>query len=146
MYCFLVISIFNQHCQWITWLFSIYMHINKELFENAPTYMIIRPSLKEGLYMSDRQTSKCIFKLTCIHVQIFTNPHEYYDKSVSYSFASFHKSIWIWWHIWMTLVTNTHKDYSKSTGISWHIWMTLVTNMHEDDNKSTWILWQIWMI
>ena len=31
---------------------------NKELFKNAPPYMIIRPSLKGGLYMSAGQTSK----------------------------------------------------------------------------------------
>ena len=37
---------------------------NKELFENAPPYMIIRPFPKGGLYMSARQTSKFIFKLT----------------------------------------------------------------------------------
>ena len=41
---------------------------NKELFENAPPYMIIGPLLKGGLYMSAVQTSKLIFKLTCIHV------------------------------------------------------------------------------
>ena len=119
---------------------------NKELFKNAPPYMIIRPSLKGGLYMSAGQTSKWIVKITYIHVQLLTKPHEYYDKSVYYSFASYHKSIWIWWQIWMTLVTNTHKDYSKLTGKSWQLWMTLVTNTHEDDSKSTWILWQILMI
>ena len=31
---------------------------NKELFENAPPYMIIRTSLKGGLYLSAGQTSK----------------------------------------------------------------------------------------
>ena len=32
--------------------------LNKELFENAPPYMIIRPSLKGCLYMSAGHTSK----------------------------------------------------------------------------------------
>ena len=32
--------------------------MNKELFKNAPPYMIIRPSLKGGLYMSAGQISK----------------------------------------------------------------------------------------
>ena len=73
---------------------------NKELFENSPPYMIIRPSLKKALYMSARWTYKFIFQLTYIHVKIFPNPHEYFAISVSYSFASFHKSIWIWWQIW----------------------------------------------
>ena len=66
---------------------------NKELFEDAPPYMIIRPYLKEGLYISSGQISKLIVKLTYIHVQRLTKPHEYYDKSVSYTFASLHKSI-----------------------------------------------------
>ena len=66
---------------------------NKELFKNAPPYVIIRPSLKGGVSMSNRQTSKFIFKHTCIYVKIFTNPHEYYDKFVSCSFASSQKSI-----------------------------------------------------
>ena len=43
---------------------------NKELFENAPPYMIIRPYLKEGLYISSGQISKLPVKLTCIHVQL----------------------------------------------------------------------------
>ena len=30
--------------------------------------------------MSARQTSKLILKLTCIHLQIFPNPHEYDDN------------------------------------------------------------------
>ena len=47
--------------------------LNMELFENAPPYMINRPSLNGGVYMSARQTSKFIFKLTHIHVKIFTN-------------------------------------------------------------------------
>ena len=41
---------------------------NKELFESAPPYMITSPYLKGGLYMSARQKSKFIFKLTCIRV------------------------------------------------------------------------------
>ena len=49
----------------------------KELFENAPPpYMIIRPSLKGGLYISSGQISKLFVKLTYIHVQILTKPHE----------------------------------------------------------------------
>ena len=55
---------------------------NKELFENAPPYMIIRPYLQEGLYISSGQISKLIVKLTYIHLQFLTKPHEYYDKSV----------------------------------------------------------------
>ena len=43
---------------------------NTELFENAPPYMIIRPYLKEGLYISSGQISKLPVKLTCIHVQL----------------------------------------------------------------------------
>ena len=66
---------------------------NKELFENAPPYMIIGPYLQEGLYISSWQILKFIVKLTYIHVQLLTKPHEYYDKSVSYTFASRHKSI-----------------------------------------------------
>ena len=116
---------------------------NKELFENAPPYMIIRPYLKEGLYISSRQISKLIIKLTYIHVQPLTKPHEYYDKYVSYTLPSLHKSIWTRGQIWMKLVTNTHRDYSKSTGISWQLWMTLVTNKHVDDSKSEWYSWQI---
>ena len=83
--------------------------------------------------MSARQTSKLIFKLICIHVKIFTNPHEYYDKSVSCSFASFHKSIWTFWQIWMTLVRNMHKEYRKSAKI--------VTNLNDTSDKYTW-RWQ----
>ena len=67
--------------------------MKKELYKNAPPFMIIRPSLKGGLYISSGQISKLIVKLTYIHVQLLTNPHEYYDKSVSYTFASPHKSI-----------------------------------------------------
>ena len=66
---------------------------NKELFENAPPHMIIRPYFQEGLYISSGQISKLIVKLTYIHAQRLTKPHEYYDKSVSYTFASLHKSI-----------------------------------------------------
>ena len=79
---------------WFSYVLLIIFQLsykNKELFENAPPYMIIRPCLKRGLYMSARQTSKLILKLTCIHVQIFKN--EYCDKSVSYSLPSFHKYI-----------------------------------------------------
>ena len=82
--------------------------------------MIIRPSLMEGLYMSGRQTSKYIFKLTCFHVQIFTNPHEYYDKSVSYAFASFHKyeyggkSEWHYWQIHTKIIANPQEYHGKS--------------------------------
>ena len=65
---------------------------NKELFENAPPHMINRPYFQEGLYISSGQISKLIVKLTNIHVQRLTKPHEYYDKSVSYTFASLHKS------------------------------------------------------
>ena len=43
---------------------------NKELFENAPPYMIIRSYLQEGLYISSGQIYKLIVKLTCIHVQL----------------------------------------------------------------------------
>ena len=60
-------------------LISSHAYNNKELFENAPPYMIFR------------QTSKLIFKLPCVHVQIFTN--EYHEIFVSYSLASFPKSI-----------------------------------------------------
>ena len=67
--------------------------MNKELFKNAPPYMIIMPYLKEGFYISFGQISKLIVKLTCIHVQLLTKPHEYYYKSVSYTFASLQKSI-----------------------------------------------------
>ena len=56
--------------------------------------------------MSARQTSKFIFKLTCIHVQIFTN--EYYEKSVFYSLASFPK-------IHMNMVTNLNDTSDKYT-------------------------------
>ena len=66
---------------------------NKELFKNAPPYMIVRLSLKGGLYISSGQISKLIVKLTYIHVQLLTKPHEYYDKSVSDTFASLHKCI-----------------------------------------------------
>ena len=65
---------------------------NKELFENAPLYMIIRP-LKGGLYISSGQISNFTVKLTYIHVRLLTKPYEYYEKSVSYKFASLHKSI-----------------------------------------------------
>ena len=82
---------------------------NKELFQNAPPYMIIRPSLKVGLYINFGQISKLIGKLIYIHVQLMTKPQEYYDKLVSYSYASIHKSIWIWRQIWVRLVTNTHR-------------------------------------
>ena len=47
--------------------------------------MIIRPSLRGGLYIS---FGKIIVKLTYIHAKLLTKPHEYYDKSVSYTFAS----------------------------------------------------------
>ena len=94
---------------------------NKELFENAPSYMIIRPSLRGGLYMSAGQISKLIVKLTCIHVQLLTKPHEFNDKSISHTFAYLQKSIWTWGQILMILVRNTHRDYSKSTGISWQL-------------------------
>ena len=66
---------------------------NKELFDNAPPHMIIRPYFQEGLYISSGQISKLIVKLTYFHVQHLTKPHEYYDKSVSYTFVSLHKSI-----------------------------------------------------
>ena len=98
--------------------------------------MIVMPSLKGGLYISSGKIPKLIDKLTYIHDPLLKKPYEYYEKSVSYTFASFHKYIWIWGQIWMTLVTNTHTDYSKSTRISWQLWMT-----HEDDSKSTCILW-----
>ena len=117
------------------WRHRIHFTHYRPALWGAPPYMIIRPSLKGGLYMSARKISKFTIKLTCIHVQIFTTPHEHYDKSAFNSFASFHKSIWIFWQIWMTLVTNTHKDYSKSKGISWKILMTLLTNKHEDVSK-----------
>ena len=67
--------------------------LNKELFENAPPYMIIRQSLKGGLYISSGQITKLMVKLTYMHVQLLIKPHEYYGKSVSYTFASLHKSI-----------------------------------------------------
>ena len=66
-------------------------NFNKELFEDAPPYMIIRPYLKEGLYIISGQLSKLIVKLTYIHVQLWTKPHEYYDKSVIITFVSLHK-------------------------------------------------------
>ena len=56
--------------------------------------------------MSARQTSKLIFKLTCIHVLIFTN--EYYDKSVFYSMPYFPK-------IHMNMVTNLNDTSDKYT-------------------------------
>ena len=43
---------------------EITMKSNKELFENAPPYMIIRPFLMGGLYMSAGKISKLVFKLT----------------------------------------------------------------------------------
>ena len=52
---------------------------NKELFKNAPPYMIITTSLKGGLYMSAGKTSNCNFKLTYIYVQLLTKPDEHYD-------------------------------------------------------------------
>ena len=81
-----------------TYVLGVYMTYattfeNKELFENAPPYMIIRPSFKGGVYINSGQISKLIVKLTYIHVQLLTKPLEYYDKSVSYTFASLHKSI-----------------------------------------------------
>ena len=125
---------------------------NKELFENAPPDMIIRPYFQEGLYISSGKISKLIVKLTYIHVQILKNPHEYYEKSVLYTFASLHKSIWTWGQIWMKLVTNTLRDYRKSTGISWQLWITLMTknmkmtaNLHIYSDKSEWYRWQIHM-
>ena len=42
-------------------------------------YMNIRPSIKGGVYMSVRQTSKFILKLTCIHE--LHEIHEYFNKS-----------------------------------------------------------------
>ena len=66
---------------------------NKELFENAPPYMIIEPTPKGCLYIGSGQISELIVKQTYIHMQLLTNPHEYYDKSVPYTVASLHKSI-----------------------------------------------------
>ena len=57
---------------------------NKELFENAPPYMIIRPYLKGGLYIHSGQIPILIDKLTYIYEPPLTKPYEYYDKSVSY--------------------------------------------------------------
>ena len=51
----------------------LHLHQNKELFENSPPYMIIRPYLKEGLYISSGQISKLPVKLTCIHLQLWQN-------------------------------------------------------------------------
>ena len=73
-------------------LASLNFNKNKELFENAPPHMIIKPYFQEGLYISSGQISKLIGKLTYIHVQRLTKPHEYYEKSL-YTFASLHKSI-----------------------------------------------------
>ena len=39
--------------------------------------------------MSAGQKAKFIVKLACIHVQLFTKPHEDYDKYALYSYASF---------------------------------------------------------
>ena len=44
---------------------------NKELFENAPPYMIMMPSLKEGHYMN------ITTNLYLMHFHLFTNPYEY---------------------------------------------------------------------
>ena len=106
---------------------------NKGLFENATPYMISRPSHEGRLFMSARQWSKFIFKLTYIHVQIFTS--EYYDKSVSHSWAPFLKSKWIWWQIWMTLVPNTQR--------LWQIHMNILTNLKYIGDKSIWRWLQI---
>ena len=48
--------------------------------------------VKEGLYRSSGQISKLIVKLTYIHVKLLTKLHEYYDKSVPYTFASLFKN------------------------------------------------------
>ena len=47
---------------------------NKELFKNVPSYMMIRPSLKGGLYIGYGQVSKLSVKLTYIHVQLLAKP------------------------------------------------------------------------
>ena len=94
----------------LKWTICSSNHIlNKELFENTPPYIVFRPTLKGGIYISSCQTSKIIFKLYYIHVQTFTSSHKSYGKSLSYSIASFHKSI----H--MNMVTNLNDISDKYT-------------------------------
>ena len=46
---------------------------NKELFENATPYMIVKPSLKGGLHISSGKIPKLIDKLTYIHEPLLKN-------------------------------------------------------------------------
>ena len=109
---------------YIFFLIEIYMCLHfftTRRFVRMHPLHVIRPSLRVGVFVSTRQSSKFNFKLTCIHVQIFTDPHDYYEKSVSYSFASFHKSIRIWWQIWMTLVKNKHTNLSRNCSYNYSL-------------------------
>ena len=77
-------------------------YTNKELFEIAPPYMISRPGLQGGLYMSDRE--KDTSRIWQIYMQLFTNPHKGCEKSA-----------WNRCQIYMKMMKNTPEDYDKYT-------------------------------
>ena len=112
---------------------------NKELFENAPPYMIFRPFLKGGLHMSSGQISKLIQINYGTNVLIFMC--SFWQNYMNIMTNLYHIHLHLSSQIHMDMGTNMNNTSDKYTQRFQQIHRNIMTTLIDTSVKYTW-RWQ----
>ena len=119
--------------------YDVMVWYNKELFENAPPYMIFRPFLKGGLHMSSGQISKLIQINYGTNVLIFMC--SFWQNYMNIMTNLYHIHLHLSSQIHMDMGTNMNNTSDKYTQRFQQIHRNIMTTLIDTSVKYTW-RWQ----